>query len=110
MGTRCTESNSSRLRKIGTSIAGDGASYLVPLEFKKAVIGGGTGVSADGNPMRVRGADSVTEVMERIVDRGIVVDPWSGIRLREPDTLQRYRWTADFDVCADLGCDLDRAA
>ncbi len=48
--------------------------------------------------------------MERIVDRGIVVDPWSGIRLREPDALRRYRWTAQFDVCLDLSCEIDRAA
>jgi hypothetical protein len=60
--------------------------------------------------MRIRGADNLTEVMERIVDHGLVVDPWSGIRLRDPDALNRYRWTADVDVCLDLGCHLDRAA
>lgn len=48
--------------------------------------------------------------MERIVDRGIVVEPWSGIRLREPGALQRYHWTADLEVCLDLGCDMKRAA
>ena len=60
--------------------------------------------------MRVRGAESLPEVMERIVDRGIVVEPWSGIRLREPGALQRYHWTADLEVCLDLGCDMKRAA
>lgn len=60
--------------------------------------------------MRIRGADSLSEVMERIVDHGLVVEPWSGIFLREPNALQRYRWTAKIDVSVDTDCRLDRAA
>lgn len=93
------------------SISVEWASYLIPLVHNSdRQSAWSIGVTEDGNPMRIRGADSIVEVMERIVDRGLVVDPWSGIRLREPDALKRYRWTADVDVFVGEGCRLDHVA
>ena len=47
----------------------------------------------------------MSEVMERIVDGGIVVDPWSNIRIREPERPHRYRWVAE---CSMLTASCDR--
>ena len=59
---------------------------------------------------RLESADSITDVMERIVDRGIVVDPWVGLRLTEPQSLRNYRWVAECHVLAQPRCQLRKAS
>ncbi len=44
---------------------------------------------------RIESSDNITDVMERIVGRGIVVDPWASVCLAEPGRLKRYRWVVD---------------
>ena len=44
---------------------------------------------------RIEASDNITDVMERIVGRGIVIDPWVSVCLAEPDRLRRYRWVID---------------
>ncbi len=57
----------------------------------------------------IESSDNITDVMERIVGRGIVVDPWASVCLAEPERIHRYRWVADCHV--DSGaCDLKKVA
>jgi hypothetical protein len=51
----------------------------------------------------------MSEVMERIVDGGIMVDPWSNICIREPERLHRYRWVAECSVVMP-SCDRKKVA
>jgi hypothetical protein len=44
---------------------------------------------------RIESSDNILDVMERIVGRGIVVDPWASMCLAEPERLRRYRWVVD---------------
>ena len=61
--------------------------------------------------MRVSSTDSLTEVMERIVDGGIAMDPWTSLFLRERESMGRYHWVvAENLVCTASPCDQRRAA
>ena len=44
---------------------------------------------------RIENSDDIGDVIERIMGRGIVVDPWASVCLAEPDRLRRYRWVVD---------------
>ena len=59
---------------------------------------------------RIASSDSVHDVLERIVDRGIVVDPWVSVCLSELDRLRKYRWVADCRILGDGACELRDAA
>jgi hypothetical protein len=59
---------------------------------------------------RIQSADNIADVIERIVDRGIVVDPWVSVVLSEPERLRRYRWVADCHLPGLDSCELNLAA
>ena len=44
---------------------------------------------------RIESSDSINEVMERIVGRGIEVEPLASLRLIEPEWLKKGRWVVD---------------
>ncbi len=88
---------------------------ITPLAILKMVAGyKGRFVSpepeGDKSVQRIRSADNIAEVMERIVGRGIVVDPWVTVCLSEPDRLRRYRWVADCRVSVGGACELKKIA
>ena len=58
---------------------------------------------------RLQSSDNVADVMEQIVGRGIVVDPWVSVVLSEPERLRKYRWVADCHVHGSDICELRRA-
>jgi len=45
--------------------------------------------------LRIKGAESDSEVFERILDHGIVVEPWASVCLGEPSRLRNYHWVAE---------------
>ena len=51
----------------------------------------------------------MAEVMERIVDGGIVMDPWSNIHIRELERPHRYHWVAECSV-VPFSCNRKRVA
>ena len=59
---------------------------------------------------RIKSSDNITDVMERIVGRGIVVDPWASVCLAEPERINHYRWVADCRVHAYDDCELRKVA
>jgi hypothetical protein len=58
---------------------------------------------------RLQSSNNVTDVMEQIVGRGIVLDPWVSIVLSEPERLRKYRWVADCHVHESDRYELRRA-
>lgn len=58
---------------------------------------------------RIESSDNITDVIERIVGRGIVVDPWASVCLADPDRMHHYRWTADCRIESGA-CEFKRVA
>ncbi len=59
---------------------------------------------------RIESSDNINDVMERIVGRGIVVDPWASVCLAEPHRLKRYRWVAECRIARDGAMETKKAA
>ncbi len=59
---------------------------------------------------RIESSDHITDVVERIVGRGIVVDPWVSVCLAEPERLRRYRWVVDCHTVIDGHCESRKVA